>query len=110
MKTSDQETKHCTYSPITSRRMNISLGGTWSTGMKEHIYFLQRIGSYFLKVKGLDINEYIKLMTNTGQPLDEIAVVIIACMYHIHISVLMDGQYWTSKRDHALADCKILIS
>ena len=34
--------------------------------MKEHIYFLERIGSYLLNVKGLDINEYIELMTNAG--------------------------------------------
>ena len=70
--------------------------------MKEHIYFLERIGLYLLNVKGLDVNDYIKLMTNAGQPLDKIAVVTIAHMYHVHIGVLMDGWYWTSKKDHAL--------
>lgn len=38
-------------------------------------------------------------------PLDEIALVIVAQMYHIHISIIMHSYYWTIRRDHDLKQC-----
>ena len=84
--------------------------------MKEHIIFIERISLYILKMKGLNVNAYIEIMTNAGQPLDEIAVVTIArflmhtlLVLHIHIGIIMDSHYWTSRRDHNLSNCKILL-
>ena len=78
--------------------------------MQQHINFVQHIGSYLFDVKGLDVQQYIDSMANNGQPLDEIGIVVIACMYHVHIGIIMDGCFWTSCRDHDLKECKILLS
>ena len=56
-----------------------------------------------------DVSQYIDSMSNTGQPLDQIAVIAMAHMYHIHIGIIMDGWFWTSRRDHKLDACKILL-
>ena len=65
---------------------------------------------YLFDVKGLDAQQYIDSMANNGQPLDEIGIVVIAYMYHVHIGIIMDGHFWTSCRDYDLKECKILLS
>ena len=35
-------------------------------------------------------------------PLDEIALLLYACMYKIHICVILKGKYWCTNRDEAL--------
>ena len=48
-------------------------------------------------------------MSNNGQPLDEVAVVAFAHMYHVHIAIIMDGHFWTSCRDHDIKLCQIYL-
>ena len=70
---------------------------------------MECIGSYIFQNKGLDVKDYIDSMSNNGQPLDEVAMVVFACMYHVYIAIIMDGHFWTSCRDHNIKQCTIYL-
>ena len=38
-------------------------------------------------------------------PLDEIALVIIACMFHFHTCILSETKFWTTNREHKIGMC-----
>ena len=42
-------------------------------------------------------------------PLDEIALVIIACMFHFHICILSETKFWTTNREHKIGMCSLLL-
>ena len=52
-----------------------------------HINFVEKIGMYILQRKGIT-SEYIDTICEFDQPMDEIAIVLIARMYHTHLAVM----------------------
>ena len=48
------------------------------------------------------------MMSQIGQPLDEIGIVLVARMYHIHVAIIQEDFFWTTRHDHDIAQCKVL--
>ena len=62
-----------------------------------------------LECKCLNLDEYITYICDLHSPIDEIRLVILARMFHFHIGIVMADKYWTTKCDHNLHACKILL-
>ena len=65
-----------------------------------HRDWIVKIGTKFLARKGLDVDTYIDSMTKPGFQFDEIALLCYARMYHRHILIMMEGRFWTSRKDN----------
>lgn len=57
----------------------------------------------------MPLSDYVNYMLSECQPLDEIAICCFARMYHIHIGIVMDNMFWTTRKDHDLNKCDKLL-
>ena len=76
---------------------------------EEHFDFLTEISSHILAWKKMPVTDYINYILSECQPFDEIAICCFARMYHIHIRIIMDDMYWTTRKDHDLKKCDKLL-
>ena len=70
--------------------------------MKSHRYFVERVGGYLIRRKGLTVEDYMYNVVQPHVPLDKIGILLYARMYKIHIAVILEGKYWTKNRDETL--------
>ena len=70
--------------------------------MKSHQYFVERVGGYLIRRKGLTVEDYMYNVVQPHVPLDEIGILLYARMYKIHIAVILEGKYWTTNTDETL--------
>ena len=76
--------------------------------MCTHSKYTKGIGQYILGHKKQSFEEYINCM-GKGVPLDEIALVIVGCMFHFHICILSETKFWMTNRDHKIGMCSLLL-
>ena len=76
--------------------------------METHGTFVEKVASCILNCKGIGMDDYILMISQIGQPLDEIGIVLVARMYHIHVGIVQDKHFWTTRRDHNLDMCTII--
>ena len=74
-----------------------------------HENFIRNIVSDLLQRKGLTVAEYCQNIVQLQWPLDEIALVLFAHLHKIHICVILEGKYWTTKRDESLKSANIYL-
>ena len=60
--------------------------------------------------KGLDLNEYLENLISPKVPMDELGLLIMACMYHSHIAVIMFDWTWTSGFDLKGTQCHFVLA
>ena len=77
--------------------------------MDTHVTFVEKVGRVILQCKGIETLDYMSTISQFGQPFDEIAIALMARMYHVHVAVMQDKFYWTTKWDHDVAACKIIL-
>ena len=77
--------------------------------MATHINFVSKIATYIFERKVITIDDYMETICDLGQPLDEIGIVLIARMYHVHVAVMQNKYYWTTRKDHDVQVCTILL-
>ena len=58
--------------------------------------------------KKLDFDDYLLCMEQDA-PLDEIAIVIIAHMFHFHICILTETKFWTTNREHKIGMFSLIL-
>ena len=61
-----------------------------------HRYFVEHVGGDLVCRKGSTIEDYMYNVVQPGVPLGEIAILLYAGMYKIHIAVILEGKYWTT--------------
>ena len=76
---------------------------------KEHSDFSLQIASDILSRKKQPIDDCISCILSESQPFDEIAICCFARMYHLHVGIIMDTQYWTTHHDHDIQKCDKLL-
>ena len=76
--------------------------------IETHHTFVEKVGSCILNWKGLTMDDYILMISQIGQPLDEIGIVLMARLYHIHVTIVQEKCFWTTRRDHNLQKCSII--
>ena len=57
----------------------------------------------------LTLDDYIQFICDFHCPIDEITIVLLVRMFHFHISIIMIDKYWTTKCDHDIQGCKIIL-
>ena len=67
--------------------------------MDTHTMFVEKVGTNILSHKGITTDNYIAMMLEIGQPLDEIGIVLVARMYHIHVAIIQDSLICTGPQD-----------
>ena len=50
-----------------------------------HFSFVEKVSMYICEQKGISTTDYLNIMCDSGTPLDEIVLLIVAHMFHIHI-------------------------
>ena len=76
---------------------------------KEHSDFLLQIASDILSRKKQPIDDYISCILSDNQPFDEIAICCFTHLYHLHVGIIMDTQYWTTHHDHDIQKCNKIL-
>ena len=74
----------------------------WWMQLQLHENFVENIASDLLCKKGLTVEECCDNIVKPQRPLDEIDLVLSACLYRMHTYVLCKGKYWTTNRDESL--------
>ena len=57
----------------------------------------------------MNIDDYINYILSESQPLDEIGKCCFSWMYHLHVGIIMDMMYWTTRHDHDIHKCDKLL-
>ena len=58
----------------------------------------------------MDFDGYVHTVALDQTPVDEVAIVLSARMYRIHICIVMQGKYWTTKQDHDFKHCTLFLA
>ena len=75
-----------------------------------HKQWIASVGKLFIMKKGLDLSEYLDNLLLPKVPLDELGLLIMACMYHSHIAVIMFDWTWTSEFDLKPTQCHFVLA
>ena len=76
----------------------------------KHKEYASQIGKIIWERKKMDFDGYVDTIALDQTPFDEIAIVLSVHMYHIHICIMMQGKYWTMRRDHDFNHCTLFLA
>ena len=77
--------------------------------MDTHKYFVEAVGGKLIRRKGLNVQDYMYSIVQPQAPIDEIGIVLLACMYKMHVCIFLEGKYFTTNRDEALNKATIYL-
>ena len=69
--------------------------------------WVQQILEKILALKHIPLQDYIDLIMTPCQPLDEIGILIVAYIYHIHICIILKDTYWCTRVDKDANKCDL---
>ena len=72
--------------------------------MVTHKHFVEAVGGFLIRKKG-----YMDFIVQSQTPIDEVAIVLLARMWKIHVCVFLEGKYWTTNKDLALNKASIYL-
>ena len=73
----------------------------------DHKDWLEKVSGDLIRRKGRTVDEYILDFIKPGFKFDELALLAFVRMHHKHIFVLMDGRFWTSRKDNDVTRCDL---
>ena len=73
----------------------------------DHKDWLEKVGGDLIRHNGHTVDKYILDFIKPGFKFDELALLAFVRMHHKHIFVLMDGRYWTSRKDNDVTRCDL---
>ena len=76
----------------------------------KHKDYASQIGNLIWECKKIDFDGYVDTIALDQTPFDEVAIVLSARMYHIHICIVMQGKYWTMRWDHDFNHCTLFLA
>ena len=72
--------------------------------MLKHLDWVEKQCRVVLSEVNLSIEDYIDTMSTPGVPLDFTAIVVLARIYHIHITVYTNARIWSTSSSHPYKD------
>ena len=60
----------------------------------KHLDWIKTIGSKILNAKKLRVEDYTNDITSGLVPFDELAILVVCRMYHIHVGVVLNDRVW----------------
>ena len=70
--------------------------------IQTHKYFVEAVVGILLRRKGFTIDEYMDMICEPRIPIDEVAIVLLAHLYKIHVCIFIGGKYFITNQDKAL--------
>ena len=58
----------------------------------------------------MNFDGYLDILALDQTPFNEVAIVLSTRMYKIHICIVMQGKYWTTKQDHDYKHCTLFFA
>lgn len=80
------------------------------TWINPHMDWVKQKSDKILAHKGVQLEDYIELITAPCQPLDKIRILLVTHMYHIHICILLKDTFWCSQVDKNAGQCKMVVA
>ena len=77
--------------------------------MITHKYFVDAVGGFLIRKKGQQVQDYMDYIVQSQTPIDEVAIVLLARMWKIHVCVFLEGKYWTTNKDLVLNKASIYL-
>ena len=71
----------------------------------KHLDWIKSIGSKILNAKKLRVEDYAIDITSGLVPFDELAILVVARMYHIHIGIVLKDHVWYTSSAEKPEDC-----
>ena len=76
----------------------------------KHKDYASQIGNLIWECKKMDFDGYVDTVALDQTPFDEVAIVLSVHMYRIHICIVMQGKYWTTRQDHDFKHCTLFLA
>ena len=76
----------------------------------KHKDYASQIGNLIWECKKMDFDGYVDTVALDQTPFDEVAIVLSVHMYPIHICIVMQGKYWTTRQDHDFKHCTLFLA
>ena len=67
-----------------------------------NINWIKQASTFLLDKKGINIMDYVQSMIRLDFVADQIALLVIACMYNIHIGVVLSKKYWCTYANQSI--------
>ena len=77
--------------------------------MATHKYFVEAVAGVLLHKEGLQVQDYMDMIVVPQTPIDEISIILLACMYKIHVCIFLEGKYFTTNLDEAINKATIYL-
>ena len=77
--------------------------------MARHKYFIEAVTGFLIRKKGQQLQDYMDYIVQPQTLIDEVAIVLLARMWKIHVCVFLEGKYWTTNKDLALNKATIYL-
>ena len=75
------------------------------------MYWIKGVGKKILSAKEIHVEDYANDITSELVPLDELGILIVCKMYHIHVGVVLNDCVWytslTEEPDECLFQCGV---
>ena len=78
--------------------------------INKHHKFMEKISQDILQKKKLSLDNYVKMITLPGVPVDEIGLLILATMYHLKLCVLLKHHSWCALNGSYVANSELVIA
>ena len=76
----------------------------------KHKTWITHISADVLNMKKRSVDDYLNDLVQPGFKWDEIGVLMLCRMFHLHVRILMENTFWMSAVDNDLNTCKIYIA
>ena len=73
----------------------------------KHREWIVRVGGKLLAKKKLDLDEYLSNLYLLLTLVDQLGLLILACLYHRHFAVFLKNGVWTTGKNNSMEHCKI---
>ena len=73
----------------------------------EHKDWIEKVGGELIRWKAIVLTSTFLDFIKPGFKFNELALLAFVRMHHKHIFVLMDGRYWTSRKDNDVTRCDL---
>ena len=75
----------------------------------KHLEWIKSVGSRILDAKKIRVEDYANDITSGLVPFDELAILVVARMYHIHIGIVLKDRVWYTSSAEKPEDCLLYL-
>ena len=98
-----------TFCPITSEQMPLNCMQNFQIGSRVTVNGLKTSQIQYFPEKVLLLMIIFTFIAKPGTSVDEVGLLIFACMYHLHVCIIMEDRCCTTQCEQDLDRCTVLL-